>query len=67
MKRGDEVMILRGIWKGYRAKVTEVTSSGTRVGLDVKLPEEWLEQHPFAAHPEPFNLALASVTPVVEP
>lgn len=61
MKRGDIVKIKRGVWKGIEAKVTEVTSGGARVGVDVKLPAEWLEQYPFAAHPEPFSLAVTSV------
>jgi hypothetical protein len=59
MKRGDQVVIKRGAWKGTRAMITEMTSGGTRVGV---APCATAGDQPY----QPFNLSIKSVEPVIE-
>jgi hypothetical protein len=54
MKRGDQVIIRRGAWKGTQAMITEVTSGGTRVGV---APCATPGDTPY----QPFNLSIKSV------
>jgi transcription antitermination factor NusG len=57
MERNDRVKIKRGVWKGHEARITEVTSGGTRVGVQLIGSTRLLGV-------KRFNLAASSVEPV---